>query len=58
MVVVVSRRLFPFSFQFFSRLAAVFAEEVGSVVVKSSNHPIQCCVVITAQRVYFRPRFQ
>ena len=29
MVVVDSRRLFPFSFQFFTRLAAVFAEEVG-----------------------------
>ena len=29
MVVVASRRLFPFSFQFFTRLPAVFAEEVG-----------------------------
>ena len=29
MVVVGSRRLVPFSFQLFTRLAAVFAEEVG-----------------------------
>ena len=29
MVVVASRRLFPFSFQFLLGLAAVFAEEVG-----------------------------
>ena len=29
MVVVASRRLFPFSFQFFTRLGSVFAEEVG-----------------------------
>ena len=29
MVVVASRRLFPFRFQFFARLAAVFAEEGG-----------------------------
>ena len=29
MVVVDSRGLLPFSFQFFTRLAAVFAEEVG-----------------------------
>ena len=28
MVVVASRRLFPFSFQFFTRLAAMFAENV------------------------------
>ena len=29
MVVVDSRKLLPFSFQFFTRLGSVFAEEVG-----------------------------
>ena len=37
MVVVVSRKLLPFSFQFFSPLAAVFAEEVGGLFMRIAN---------------------
>ena len=40
MVVVASRRLFPFSFQFFTRLAAVFAEEGGYFGIFALDAPI------------------
>ena len=40
MVVVASRRLFPFSFQFCTRLAAVFAEEVGDFGLFGNNSTI------------------
>ncbi len=36
-VVVPSNGLFPFSFQFFTRLAAVFAEEVSSDLLSALN---------------------
>ena len=37
MVVVASRRLFPFNFQFFTRLAAVFAEDFDGFGVVGSD---------------------
>ena len=40
MVVVDSRKLLPFSFQLFTRLAAVFAEEVDDFGVFEIDGPI------------------
>ena len=49
LLVVVS---FPFSFQFFTRLAAVFAEEVGdfTVIIFCSN--IQKCQFIFVREIW------
>ena len=40
MAVVVSRKLLPFSFQFFSCLGSVLAEEVGNFLVTFSSRII------------------
>ena len=42
--------LLPFSFQFFPRLAAVFAEEVGEFAVG----PIKRCFAIFLHRIHIR----
>ena len=44
MVVVDSRKLLPFSFQFFGSFAAMFAEEVDSFDTIVADGPIERCI--------------